>query len=67
MIDDARRRSLGRGLSALLGEEDAAPEAAPRTMRIDLLRPGRYQRPETHPDMRCQPRGSPQNASLTAL
>ena len=43
MIDDARRRSLGRGLSALLGEEDAAPEAAPRTMRIDQLRPGRYQ------------------------
>jgi ParB family chromosome partitioning protein len=43
MIEDARRRGLGRGLSALLGEEDAAPEAAPRTMRIDLLRPGRYQ------------------------
>jgi len=43
MIEDARRRSLGRGLSALLGEEDAAPEAAPRTMRIDQLRPGRYQ------------------------
>jgi len=43
MIEDARRRSLGRGLSALLGEEDAAPEAAPRTIRIDLLRPGRYQ------------------------
>ena len=43
MIEDARRRSLGRGLSALLGEEDAAPEAPPRTMRIDMLRPGRYQ------------------------
>ncbi|HLJ20791.1 MAG TPA: ParB/RepB/Spo0J family partition protein [Stellaceae bacterium] len=43
MIEDIRRRSLGRGLSALLGEEDAAPEAAPRTIRIDLLRPGRYQ------------------------
>ena len=43
MIEDARRRGLGRGLSALLGEEDAAPEAAPRTMRIDQLRPGRYQ------------------------
>jgi ParB family chromosome partitioning protein len=43
MIEDARRRSLGRGLSALLGEEDAAPEAAQRTIRIDLLRPGRYQ------------------------
>ena len=43
MIEDARRRGLGRGLSALLGEEDAAPEAATRTIRIDLLRPGRYQ------------------------
>ena len=43
MIEDARRRGLGRGLSALLGEEDAAPEATPRTIRIDLLRPGRYQ------------------------
>ncbi|HEV3176457.1 MAG TPA: ParB/RepB/Spo0J family partition protein [Stellaceae bacterium] len=43
MIEDTRRRTLGRGLSALLGEEDAAPEAAPRTIRIDLLRPGRYQ------------------------
>jgi ParB family chromosome partitioning protein len=43
MIEEARRRGLGRGLSALLGEEDAADEAAPRTIRIDLLRPGRYQ------------------------
>src|SRR4029077_19201887 len=43
MIEDARRRSLGRGLSALLGEEDAAPEAAPRTMPCHRLRPGRYQ------------------------
>jgi len=43
MIEDARRRSLGRGLSALLGEEDAPPEAVPRTIRVDLLRPGRYQ------------------------
>jgi len=43
MIEDARRRSLGRGLSALLGEEDAAPAAPPHTMRIDLLHPGRYQ------------------------
>jgi ParB family transcriptional regulator, chromosome partitioning protein len=43
MIEDARRRGLGRGLSALLGEEDAAPEASPRTIRIDLLHPGRYQ------------------------
>ena len=43
MIEDARRRSLGRGLSALLGDEDPAPEASPRTLRIDLLRPGRYQ------------------------
>jgi ParB family transcriptional regulator, chromosome partitioning protein len=43
MIEDARRRSLGRGLSALLGDEDAVPEATQRTIRIDLLRPGRYQ------------------------
>jgi ParB family transcriptional regulator, chromosome partitioning protein len=43
MIDDARRRGLGRGLSALLGEEDAPAETAQRAIRIDLLHPGRYQ------------------------
>ncbi len=43
MIDDSKRRGLGRGLSALLGDEEGAPEGAPRTIRIDLLHPGRYQ------------------------
>ncbi len=43
MIDDGKRRGLGRGLSALLGDEEGAPEGAPRTIRIDLLHPGRYQ------------------------
>jgi ParB family chromosome partitioning protein len=43
MIEDPRRRGLGRGLSALLGEEDAGAETTARTIRIDLLRPGRYQ------------------------
>jgi ParB family chromosome partitioning protein len=43
MIDDAKRRGLGRGLSALLGEEDAPADAAQRAIRIDLLHPGRYQ------------------------
>jgi len=43
MIEDPRRRSLGRGLSALLGDEDPAPEAAPRTIRIDLLHPSPFQ------------------------
>jgi len=43
MIDDAKRRGLGRGLSALLGEEDAPAEVGQRAIRIDLLHPGRYQ------------------------
>jgi ParB family chromosome partitioning protein len=43
MIEEPRRRGLGRGLSALLGEEDAAPAAATLMVRIDALRPGRYQ------------------------
>lgn len=43
MIDDSKRRGLGRGLSALLGDEEGVPEGAPRTVRIDLLHPGRYQ------------------------
>ena len=43
MIDDGKRRGLGRGLSALLGDEEGVPEGAPRTIRIDLLHPGRYQ------------------------
>ena len=44
MSDDGRRRGLGRGLSALLGEEDGAPAGeGVRTLPIELLHPGRYQ------------------------
>src|SRR5579863_10064830 len=46
MIDDTRRRGLGRGLSALLGDEPEAgapPPAASLMVRIDALRPGRFQ------------------------
>jgi ParB family chromosome partitioning protein len=46
MMDDPRRRGLGRGLSALLGEETGEGVEAPRGMRavpIELLHPGRYQ------------------------
>jgi ParB family chromosome partitioning protein len=48
MSEEPRRRGLGRGLSALLGEEMgevvAAPEArAPRTVPVELIHPGRYQ------------------------
>ena len=47
MIDD-RRRGLGRGLSALLGEEggEGATAEAPRNPRsvpVEMLHPGRYQ------------------------
>ena len=41
-----RRRGLGRGLSALLGEERAAPEEAESGLRrlpVDRLHPGRFQ------------------------
>jgi ParB family chromosome partitioning protein len=52
MAADERRRSLGRGLSALLGDDvstDAAVQPATgaerpfKTVSIDLLRPGKYQ------------------------
>lgn len=46
MIDETRRRGLGRGLSALLGDEPEtvdAPPAASLMVRIDALRPGRFQ------------------------
>jgi len=43
MIEEAKRRGLGRGLSALLGEEDRPPEGPQRTLRVDLLHPGRFQ------------------------
>jgi ParB family transcriptional regulator, chromosome partitioning protein len=50
MSEDPRRRGLGRGLSALFGDE-AQPEAAPagapaggvRMLPVELLHPGRYQ------------------------
>ena len=41
-----RRRGLGRGLSALLGEERAAPDDAESSLRrlpVDRLHPGRFQ------------------------
>ncbi len=48
MADDKKRRpgGLGRGLSALLGDDPATPEAAPRGVRelpIEKLHPNRYQ------------------------
>ncbi|MGO8917098.1 MAG: ParB/RepB/Spo0J family partition protein [Stellaceae bacterium] len=48
MSEDLRRRGLGRGLSALLGEEGgegAVAEAprSPRSVPVELLHPGRYQ------------------------
>jgi ParB family chromosome partitioning protein len=50
MSEDPRRRGLGRGLSALFGDE-AQPETAPagapaggvRMLPVELLHPGRYQ------------------------
>jgi ParB family transcriptional regulator, chromosome partitioning protein len=43
VIDDGKRRGLGRGLSALLGEDSAAPARATTSVPIELLHPGRYQ------------------------
>jgi ParB family transcriptional regulator, chromosome partitioning protein len=48
MNTDDRRRHLGRGLSALLGDDGAEPAASeagrtPRFVSLDLLRPGRFQ------------------------
>jgi ParB family chromosome partitioning protein len=48
MTSDGKRRGLGRGLSALLGEEtgdDARPDGqhSPRTIPIEHLRPSRFQ------------------------
>jgi ParB family transcriptional regulator, chromosome partitioning protein len=48
-ISDPRKRGLGRGLSALLGEETAeagltqGPERSSRTLPIERLYPGRFQ------------------------
>ncbi len=48
MSDETRPRplgrGLGRGLSALLGDEaEAAPKAPPRSLPTELLQPGRFQ------------------------
>jgi ParB family chromosome partitioning protein len=54
MIDDGKRRGLGRGLSALLGDPsteevtDDAPKTV-RTMPVETLHPGRFQ-PRRHFD-----------------
>jgi ParB family transcriptional regulator, chromosome partitioning protein len=37
------RRGLGRGLSALLGEERAAPQGPSRSVPIERLHPGKFQ------------------------
>jgi ParB family transcriptional regulator, chromosome partitioning protein len=48
-MSDAKRRGLGRGLSALLGEDGGAefdssqPEGSPRAIPIEHLRPSRFQ------------------------
>ena len=58
-MSDTKKRGLGRGLSALLGEERAPPEpgAKPgRSLRIDQLHPGRF-----------QPRKNFDEASLASL
>ncbi len=48
MSSEGKRHGLGRGLSALLGDEDgefasASSEAAPRIVPIEHLRPNRFQ------------------------
>jgi len=47
MTEDPRRRGLGRGLSALLGEENgegaAEPPRGTRAVPVELIHPGRYQ------------------------
>ncbi len=43
MSPEAPRRGLGRGLSALLGEEPQAREAGARQVPVERLHPGRFQ------------------------
>ena len=47
MAEDMRPRGLGRGLSALIGDETAATRAEPakgtRTIPVAFLRPNRFQ------------------------
>ncbi|HEX7970083.1 MAG TPA: chromosome partitioning protein ParB, partial [Stellaceae bacterium] len=56
MSEDARRRGLGRGLSALFGEEEnqqapagEGPRSGTRLVPIERLHPGRFQ-PRRHFD-----------------
>jgi ParB family transcriptional regulator, chromosome partitioning protein len=52
LAEDGKRRTLGRGLSALFGEDaDAPPDTrkATRAIPIEQIRPGRYQ-PRRHFD-----------------
>ncbi len=58
MSEDPRRRGLGRGLSALLGEEAGEGPVSdaprnPRSVPVELLHPGRYQ-PRRHFDAESQ-------------
>lgn len=60
-VEEPRKRGLGRGLSALLGEpvssavkveeagEDKTAQAGPQTLPVEYLRPGKYQ-PRHHFD-----------------
>jgi ParB family transcriptional regulator, chromosome partitioning protein len=43
MSPEAPRRGLGRGLSALLGDEPQAPQAGARQVPVERLHPGRFQ------------------------
>ena len=53
--DDIKKRKLGRGLSALLGDDassdyaDLDKERGPKTVPVEYLQPGRYQ-PRQHMD-----------------
>lgn len=52
MNEDARRRTLGRGLSALLGEDEPEPndrQGGVKLISVDMLRPGSFQ-PRKHFD-----------------
>ena len=60
-VDEGKRRGLGRGLSALFGEEGEVPESGDaagdglRTAPVGHLSPGPYQ----HKDMLKQPHNQP--------
>lgn len=55
MAADSKKKNLGRGLSALLGEDDEFPTEStgtrePRRVPVELLKPGRYQPRQTVED-----------------